>query len=452
MRSFAETPENKEALGGPAIGVDEQRKIVDLELKKILASPYFKSAARSRQFLEYIVQHQLAGHPELLKERTIGTEVFLRPAGYSTGDDPVVRVQAGEVRRRLEQYYQAKPNGSAVRIELPVGSYSPVVHWTSPAASKAVSAPASAFASSAATAVAAPEPLPEQKPSRKRPRTVLWATVAMSLILALGAAIAFFPVHRAARRKSMLEEFWGPAFATQQPILICLSKPVVYRPTQEVYQKYERTHPGAFQTEVERTNQPLPLAKDETLTWGDMYVATDYGVALGDAYTAIGLSALFGRIGKPSQVRIGTNYTFEDLRDSPAVVVGAFNNKWTMQLTSNLHFVFVEENGDYAIREEPPGNRTWRTRMGPHEGPSEDYAIVTRLLDSKTGQFTVTVAGIGGAGTQAAGEFVSNPAHLAEGLRNAPSDWQTKNMEIVIDTTVTDSVAGPPHAVASYFW
>jgi len=40
-----------------------------------------------------------------LKERTIGTEIFQRKAGYATGDDPVVRVQAGEVRRRLEQYH-----------------------------------------------------------------------------------------------------------------------------------------------------------------------------------------------------------------------------------------------------------------------------------------------------------------------------------------------------------
>jgi hypothetical protein len=134
------------------------------------------------------------------------------------------------------------------------------------------------------------------------------------------------------------------------------------------------------------------------------------------------------------------------------VGVGAFNNKWTMQLMSNLHFAFVEEHEDFMIREEAPGRRIWRTRIGTHGTPSEDFAIVGRLLDSKTGQFTVTVAGVGGAGTQAAGEFVSNPEYLEEILRNAPSGWQTKNMEVVIETTVTDSVSGPPHAVATYFW
>jgi hypothetical protein len=62
------------------------------------------------------------------------------------------------------------------------------------------------------------------------------------------------------------------------------------------------------------------------------------------------------------------------------------------------------------------------------------------------------VAGIGGTGTQAAGEFVSNPEFLEQGLRSAPAGWQTKNLEFVLQTTVTDSVAGPPRVVAAYSW
>jgi hypothetical protein len=73
-----------------------------------------------------------------------------------------------------------------------------------------------------------------------------------------------------------------------------------------------------------------------------------------------------------------------------------------------------------------------------------DYAIVAPLMDSKTGQFTVAVAGIMGAGTQVAADFVSNPAYLEEGLRDAPADWRTRNPEIVLQTAITDSAAGPP--------
>jgi hypothetical protein len=101
-------------------------KAVLSELDRILTSRFFKDATRGRQFLEYVVRYKLEGHSDPIKERTIGIEVFHRPAGYQTGDDSVVRVQASEVRRRLEQFYQSEGLDATVRIELPLGSYSPV--------------------------------------------------------------------------------------------------------------------------------------------------------------------------------------------------------------------------------------------------------------------------------------------------------------------------------------
>src|ERR1700691_422553 len=84
-----------------------QKEAILRELESILSSPFFRTSNRSKQFLSYVVQHTVDGSQEPLKERTIGAKLFQRPAGYSTGDDPVVRVQAGEVRRRLGKYYQS---------------------------------------------------------------------------------------------------------------------------------------------------------------------------------------------------------------------------------------------------------------------------------------------------------------------------------------------------------
>src|SRR6266436_7972245 len=108
---------------------DAERATILRELHNILNSRPFRNSVRSKQFLSYVVEHKLEGRDEFLKERTIGTEIFQRKAGYETGDDPVVRVQAGEVRRRLEQYHHAGLNQSPVRIELPVGSYAPEFRW-----------------------------------------------------------------------------------------------------------------------------------------------------------------------------------------------------------------------------------------------------------------------------------------------------------------------------------
>jgi hypothetical protein len=445
MKPLVEPLPGRDANHTPPDVGEVSREAVLRELDSILASHYFQHAGRCKQFLRYVVEQKLEGQQEKLKERTIGTEVFQRPPGYATGDDPVVRVQAGEVRRRLEQYYQEMPQSSELRIELPVGSYSPLFQLRPSQRTREPEAqPAEAGATGAA---ATPSAAPVSH----------WKSLLKVIVLvAAGAAATLatisFTSHRDAVAKSVLDQFWAPVFTTRQPVLICLAKPVAYRPSEEIYRRYSRTHPGTFETEAERSNIPLPLDSDEQLTWGDFFVYTDYGVAAGDVSAAVALSGLFGKIDKPNQLRIGSAYTYEDLRNSPAVAIGGFNNKWTMQLVSSLRFALVEDNEHYMIREQIPGGRVWTTRLGPHGETLEDFAIVSRLIDSKTGQFTVTVAGIGPKGTQTAGEFVSSARYLEEGLAGAPADWPKRNLQILLQTTVTDSVSGPPHVIATYAW
>ena len=424
----------------------EQAELVLAELERILNSRFFRNAVRSRQFLEFVVRHKIQGNSEQLKERTIGTEVFHRPPGYATGDDPVVRVQAGEVRRRLEQYYQQTGSEGPLRIELPVGSYAPHIRWMPANGSrdeeKSVQSPHQTVVIQTV----------ESKPVERRRIAVRWLVAAICVVLALGAGILFEGSRGNSRSKTLVEQFWAPVFATPQPVLICVAKPVLYRPSLELYHRYARNHPGTFDTEVERSNQVLPLPGNDKLEWSQMLQYPDYGVAVGDAYSAVSISGLLGQMGKPSQVRIGTNYSFEDLRNSPDVILGAFNNKWTMQMMPTLHFAFVEENGEGLLREQVSGGRTWRTNLSDSHRVGEDYAIVARLLDSKTGQFTVIAAGLTSSGTQAAGEFVSNRDFLEKGLRAVPAEWQKKNLELVLETTVTDSTPGPPQLIAAYAW
>jgi hypothetical protein len=411
----------------PCFTATEKASIL-AELRTILESQPFRNSSRSKQFLSHVVQHKLEGREELLKERTIGMEIFQRQAGYATGDDAVVRVQAGEVRRRLERYYHNSPITAPVRVELPLGSYSPEFRWD----------------------VVAP-PLDAKPRAAPRKRWLPWIAGAICLSLILAAVlVARSPARRPG--PSALDQFWSPIFATSQPVLICLAKPIMYRPSLDLYRRYSKNHPGTFQTQVERYDQALPLDQNEKLVWGDIRFIEDYGVAVGDVYVAAGLSALFEHIGKPSQVRIGSNYSFEDLRNSPSVVVGAFNNRWTMQMTSNLRFVFAEHEGQFMIQEQGPAGVSWSRVQAPGGEIVQDFAIVTRLLDAKTGQVVIAAAGLGSRGTQAAGEFISRSDYLEQAFRSAPPDWQKKNLQVVLQTTVTDSVPGPPRVVATYFW
>ena len=428
MQSLTPPEENSHLYQGPVSEAIEKEAILR-ELDSILSSPFFRSSNRSKQFLSYVVHHTLDGNDEPLKERTIGAKLFQRPVGYATGDDPVVRVQAGEVRRRLEQYHHAALSQSPVRIELPVGSYAPAFHWSvADTALNDAAAPLEAPVPTLVVPAATPEPdvFVTQKKQFRVPLRMVYA--GLLLLAVLVAAVGWH--FRAG--KSTISQFWSPVFGSPEPVLICLAKPTVYRPSAELYREHSHA-PGEFDTESQRLTQPAPLDATTKMTWGDMVEYSDYGVAAGDVYAALRLTAALNSMGKTSQVRIGTNYSFKDLRNSPAIVVGAFNNRWTMQMTSNLHFAFVEESGKQMVREQGTNGRAWYPKFGTHGEVLEDYGVVTRLLDSQTGNFVVATAGLLADGTQAAAEFVSSPAYLDNALRNAPSDWAKKNLQFVVE-------------------
>jgi len=415
---------------GNAIPTDSLRKQAVLrELESILNCQAFRTSERSKQFLSFVVRCTLEGHTDSLKERLIGAELFHRPTSYATGDDPVVRNQASWVRRRLAQYYHEESHSSQVRIELPVGSYVPEFHWNPDAT-----------------------PINPSTPRRAKNRRILRLAAVAGLGLALVVGVIATRVHYGRPSDPTVEKFWAPALNTSRHVLICLAKPVLYRPSLDLYRRYAKTHPGMFQTEVERNNTLLPLDPKDKLVWRDIIPYPDFGVGMGDVDAATRVSALLGRMNKPIEVRIGNNYSFDDLRSSPAVVIGAYSNRWTLQMTSNLRFVFAEKDRNLWIQERGASGRAWTCQLSPRGEVTEDFGVVTRLLDSKTGQLLIAAAGITGAGCQAAGEVICRQDYLAAAFRTAPADWQKKNLQIVFQTSVIDCVAGPPRVVATYFW
>jgi hypothetical protein len=417
----------------PPITGEMDKSAILKELGNILASPPFRNSSRSKQFLSHVVQHRLDGHDELLKERSIGADLFHRPADYATGDDPVVRVLAGEVRRRLEQYYHEFSKPSDVRIDLPVGTYVP----------EFLRAPAEL------PVEASIQPSPLNDASRK---WKLLARTALAINLLLVGVLLAPGILRKVARPSPLQQFWAPVFSTSQPVLVCLPKPIFYRPSFSLYDKYAKAHPGTFQSQVEMFNQPIPLDPEEKILWKDMVTYPDFGLVSGDVYAGFRISEALGRIGKPSQIRIGKESSFDELRGSPAVLIGAYSNRWTMEMTSDLRFVFEEKDGVLWIHDRASPDKKWFCRLGPHQEVVVDFGVVTRLLDSKTGHSVVSVAGITAPGTDAAAQFVSAPEYLSELARTAPPGWEKKNMQVVVQTSVIDAGASPPHVVAAYFW
>lgn len=103
------------------------------ELQRVLQSEAFQQAGRASQFLRFIVDETLAERGDRLKGYTIAVEVFERPADFDAQTDPLVRVEAGRLRRRLMEHYLADGIESPVRIELPRGRYTPTFRYSTPA-------------------------------------------------------------------------------------------------------------------------------------------------------------------------------------------------------------------------------------------------------------------------------------------------------------------------------
>ena len=96
------------------------------ELKRLLQSKYFAKAKKKSRFLEFICEQTFLGNAEKLNEFLVGIEIYERGPGFNPQDDPIVRVQAHEIRRALKRYYEEEGKESNLRIDLPPGHYVPV--------------------------------------------------------------------------------------------------------------------------------------------------------------------------------------------------------------------------------------------------------------------------------------------------------------------------------------
>ncbi len=104
---------------------------VRAQLERIIASPEFPNAGHGHAFLRYVVEETLAGRAERIKGYSIAIEVFNRNEGF-TQDDPVVRIEAGRLRRALERYYLVAGQNDRVLIDIPKGKYIPFFSWNGP--------------------------------------------------------------------------------------------------------------------------------------------------------------------------------------------------------------------------------------------------------------------------------------------------------------------------------
>jgi len=373
------------------------------ELARILNSQEFRSSNRSKEFLKYVVENTIAGHGDALKERTIGIDVYGRPASYDPADDATVRVKAGEVRKRLDRYYSFEGRADRLRIELPPGTYTPVFRMVE--LLEPVSPPLAV--------------VPSPPPPRRR-RLIYGAAVV------LAAALLAVLLVRPHRPETAVDRFWRAVFEGSSPVLLTAAYVPVYNLNQP---------PGSHAL-------PKP---DQFVLLNDQFVGG------GDLVATARIVAMLTRTGHPWQVKIGSDVSFADLRNSPTVLIGYSYTRWK-QISREMRYFIDADRWPRMVTDDGKPTPWALPDLPPDRHTEEDYAIVSRVFHPETRAMLVEISGITQYGTSAGAELVTNPDVLGEALKNAPKDWEHKNLQFVVHVRVISGTPASPRVVASYFW
>ena len=400
---------------GHEVFTADEKLAIEAQLERLLSTSFFSHSRRFPAFLRYVVEKTISGDTEHLKERTLGIEIFGKGADYDTATDPIVRVTAAEIRKRIALYYQEPGHEQELRISLPLGSYIPHFH------------PAEAGQSEhdASDSSLGPPVVAVLVPGKSRSR-MFNLTVAVSCLL-LVALVAFAGWKY--EQRSVFAEFWDPILGSNDPVLFCVADQTEYKAI-ELRDAQDPSHAVTLQDNVT-------------------------AVVIDDVSTITKIAGVLQTAGKHYNLRGEGETTLMDLRSGPSVIVGAFDNAWTLRLVQPLryHFANTPEMTKFSIIDgTKPGKTTWivdRT-LQLATNNYRDYAIVARFTDDTTGKPTLIAAGVGRGGTIAAGEFVSSPTLLREVMDKRPA--KKENIEVVLSTQIINGEPGTPTIEAVYFW
>ena len=331
---------------------DAEKKAVQEQLERLLSNPHFSQSRRFPSFLRFVIDQTLIGRPELLKERTLGIEIFGRDADYDTASDPIVRVTATEIRKRIAQYYQEPGHETELRLSLPSGSYVPQFHW--PQAPK----------QNESTEMAAVDTLPPpvlvepweapiaEVPMRRRLRRPATAIVLVAF-LALSCGGLAFLWHSAQR--APFDFFWGPVLSTKEPVLFCVA---------------DQTYPVIALRDAADPSRKTLLKDDLT------------AIVIDDLIPVVRVAALLESNGKKFSLKGEGVTDLMDLRGGPTVFIGAFDNAWTLRLTGSLRYHFANDPAMTEFRIVDSTNVRLHPELGDRPPAANEYAITIAILRS----------------------------------------------------------------------
>jgi hypothetical protein len=221
--------------------------------------------------------------------------------------------------------------------------------------------------------------------------------------------------YRAAHAKNPLDSFWTPV------VMMCIGGSV-----------FKQNNFSGVETAGKDVDYPF--------------------VSIQSASAIAQLSTLLERIGDATpQLQASATTPLTELREHPVILLGAYNNQWSLRLLQPLRFHFTPYPPESIVDQEQPQTH-WQRDLSQPYSSTADYAIVARFHDATTDSWVVVLAGVGRNGTEAAAQFATSP-HYMQMLRDrAGADFSNRNVEAVLKVSVIDGKTGAPSVEAVHIW
>jgi hypothetical protein len=403
-------------------------------LESILSSKHFVNAHKKKKFLRLICDFYLEGRAQELNEHILGYDVFGRGSSYNPSADPIVRVFAHEIRKKLEAYYANEGASDPIRLEIPAGSYQPVftrLHTpTAPVAAQPVA------------------PRPKNEPEATERLSPAKIVVGVALLILIGAVITLALWNRQLRREidsadvakapAAYGEVWASFMKDNTPPLVILSNPPVLRfinpsdpealtkdsiplapETVEALKDKFVTNPEVTLKEsIGPTGDGAEPARDRGVIERNrtprLIVSTNVHTGMGEAIGLHYLTDFFRKSSRSILLKQSRTLSAEDLKKHNVIMLGGvWVNEWSGKLKRSEDFLFTDK-GTIENRNPQPGEeREYIPQFDRRTGDLVvDYALVTVKPNISEANQVMLLAGVYSQGTEAASEYVTNKTYL----------------------------------------
>jgi hypothetical protein len=420
--------------------------------QRVADSPNFRNCPKLRAFFLYICENALLGRIENVHEQPIGTRVFGRAPDYNLNEDNIVRVEARELRKRLESYFAGVGRNEPLLIEVPKGRYVPVFKPREQTAPNA-----------AVPAVAAPIELRTHTPSRQKPAIAASLAILTMAVLWLGVENWRLrgrqdprPTVRpaaAGEDYSFYGELLGKLGATpNRETLLVLSNPRVVLYYGNASNEPNPTLPGhtvPAPNELKSNFDDALNNMDRNQPFHFLRVTREDYTGMGEAVTAFHVGRLMQSLQRPVRLTQGRFLSWDHVQKGDLILLGGPQiNDWTSANIVKSNFNF-DGNGIENIK--PLGGERKSYVLHANPGDVTDYGVI-RMAASPYGFNMLLLAGCSSAGTAGVGEFFANPEKMKlvyNRIRSAaPGRPFPTNWEVLVQVNVRDALPVETLAVA----